>query len=228
MISAPQEKEAGDVIRQRCKETGSRLYEVQKDILIQKLHQGFSVIGISKEYPNLELRLTGRHQLMNAAVAIGAVEALQKLNVFIDANSVRSGLYNVVWPGRCEVISTDPLIVLDGAQNSASASVLKEAVKENFRYQRLILVLGISQDKDIQGVCRQFYDLADEVILTMADNPRATAPVALARYFDGKTLHLTRDVTEAKKISKTLAGKHDLVLVTGSLFVVGEFRNGPA
>jgi dihydrofolate synthase/folylpolyglutamate synthase len=226
VISAPQEKEAIEVIRDRCKETGARLYEVNKDIFYEISHQGFNCLGMFGEYPHLELRLIGKHQVTNAAVAIGAIEALRYHNIFVDIDSIRWGLYNTVWPGRCEVISRDPLVVSDGAQNVASARVLKQAIKENFKYNRLILVLGISSDKDVTGICKQFYDLADEVILTKANNPRATSPGVLAKYFGGKAVHITKDVEEAKKISKSIANKDDLILVTGSLFVVGDFRNG--
>ena len=189
-------------------------------------HKGFSVIALFQEYPHLELRLIGKHQVINAAAAIGVMEALRFHDIFIDLDSVRLGLYNAIWPGRCEVISHKPQIVLDGAQNVASARALKEAIKENFKFKRLILVMGISQDKDRQGVCREFQDVADEVILTRADNPRASPPEELARYFEGKSIHLSSRVEEAREVAKKIASGDDLILVTGSLFVVGEFRNG--
>jgi dihydrofolate synthase/folylpolyglutamate synthase len=114
---------------------------------------------------------------------------------------------------------------LDGAQNIASACALKEAINENFKYKRLILVLGISQDKDIKGICDELNELADEVILTKARNPRASSPDTLAKYFNGKLVHKTGDVREAKIKAQDIAGKEDLILVAGSLFVVGEFRD---
>ena len=226
VVSAPQEKEAMKVIRGRCEGTGARLYEVDRDIFYEEANQGFNVIGLFQEYPNLETRLLGRHQMINAAVAIGVIESLRYHDVYVGTDAVREGLYNTFWPARCEIVSRDPFVAVDGAQNVASASALKQAIQENFKYQRLILVLGISQDKDIEGVCRQFYDWADEVILTKAGNPRASPPEALARYFEGRSVHLTRNVEEAKKISRKMATKSDLILVTGSLFVAGEYRDG--
>ncbi|KPK98828.1 MAG: hypothetical protein AMJ95_02270 [Omnitrophica WOR_2 bacterium SM23_72] len=226
VISAPQEKEAIEVIRKRCEEIGARLYEVGRDIFYEEASQGFNVIGLFEEYPNLETRLLGRHQIINAAVAIGVLESLRYCDVYVGMDAIREGLYNTFWPGRCEVMTTDPFIVLDGAQNVASASALKQAIQEIFKYDRLILVLGISQDKDAKGICHQFYDLADEIILTKADNPRSCTPDALAGYFEGKSVHLSKNVNEAKKISREIATRGDLILVTGSLFVVGEFRNG--
>ncbi len=225
VISAPQEKEAIEVIRGKCKEVGARLYEVGEDITYQKTNNGFSLKGIFGEYPNLKTRLLGNHQLINAALAIGVIEALRFYDINVGVDSIREGLYNTNWPGRCEVISRNPLVILDGAQNIASSRALTEAIKENFKYKRLILVLGISQDKDIKGICNQLYDLADEVILTQANNPRATEPENLAPYFPNKDIYITGNVKEAKAQAHRIAKKEDLILVCGSLFVVGEFRN---
>ncbi len=224
VISAPQEKEVQQIIRTRCKEVSAKLYEVGKDITYQKTKQGFNVKGISKEYKNLKIRLLGTHQIINASVAIGIIEASRNYNINVGVDSIEKGLYNTVWPGRCEAIAKKPLVVLDGAQNIASAQALKQTIKENFKYKRLILVIGISQDKDLKGICHEFYDLADEVILTKANNIRATEPKVLAKYFKGKEAHITNNVKEAKVKAQDAADQKDLILVTGSLFVVGEMR----
>jgi len=249
VISAPQEEEAREVIRARCFEVGSKLYEVDKDIFYDIKKSGFDVRGIFDKYPDLKIRLLGKHQLINAAVAVGVIETLRlhdinpvrnteaiigesKISngVYIGIDAIRDGLYNTVWPGRCEVISSGPLIVLDGAQNIASMRALKEAIKENFyakggKYKRLFLVLGISNDKDVEGICNEIYDLADGIVLTKANSPRATEPETLVKHFNGKEVHITDNVKEAKEIAYRLAKKEDLILVCGSLFVVGEFRN---
>jgi len=225
VISAPQENEAAEVIRKRCQEAGAKLYEVGRDIGYKKTEKGFSVQGIFGEYANLEIKLLGRHQWINATVAVSAVEALRFSDIKVGKDSIRRGLYNTCWPGRCEVISREPLIVLDGAQNIASARVLKEAIKENSKYRKLILVFGVSNDKDIAGICNELRGLVDEVILTKANNPRAVTPEMLAQYFSGKSVHISGNVKEAAGIARSICGKDDLILVCGSLFVVGEFRN---
>jgi len=226
VISAPQEKEVMDIIRKRCKATDAKLYEVGKDIRYQRTKDVFRVKGILAEYLDLRTGLLGDHQLINASVAIGVIEALHSYNINVDADSIKRGIYNTIWPGRCEVISKEPLVILDGAQNAASSEVLEEAIRKNFEYERLILVLGISKDKDMKGICNQLYDLADEIILTKANNPRATPPKRLAKYFSGKDICITDNVQEAKIRAFNMAKKEDLILVTGSLFVIGEFRNG--
>ncbi|MDP2924706.1 MAG: Mur ligase family protein, partial [Candidatus Omnitrophota bacterium] len=207
VITAPQEKEAMEVIRNRCKEVGAKLYEIN-----------------SNRYPRFKMKLLGEHQQINAKVAVEVIKVLRFYGIKINRETMRKGLYNTVWPGRCEVIFKNPLVVLDGAQNVASATVLKGTIKENFQYKKLILVLGISNDKDIKGVCNELHDLADKIILTKANNPRATEPEVLAQSFDGKEAHKTKNVKEAQEVVKRIAKKEDLVLVTGSLFVVGEAR----
>jgi len=208
VISAPQKKEALNVIQDKCKKLKTKLFIVGKDI----------------EIPKLKLSLIGAHQLLNAACAIGAIGALGNYGFKISIRAMRQGIKNTRWPGRCEVIKKNPLIILDGAQNLASAGVLKSVIEDNFKYKKLILVLGICLDKDISGICRTLNPLADQVILTRAATSRAADPKKLAIYFKRK-LYLTKDVAEARLLSLRLAHKEDLILVTGSLFVVGEFRN---
>jgi dihydrofolate synthase/folylpolyglutamate synthase len=225
VISAPQEKESMIVIRQKCKNEAAWLYEVGQDIFYEGETDNFNIMGTCGEYPCLKINLLGKHQLINASVAVGAIEALRHYGIFIGIDSIRRGLYNTVWPGRCEVVSRGPLVVLDGAQNIASSRALRETIKESFKYKRLVLVLGVSKDKDTKGICNQLSDLADEIVLTTANNPRSAEPGMLAQYFNHKKPHITANVKEAKALACRLATKEDLVLVTGSLFVVGAFRD---
>lgn len=225
VISAPQQEEAAEVIRQRCLEAGARIYEAGEDIVYRGSQDAFEVKGIRGDYPDLKIRLIGKHQLINASVAVGAVEALGRQNIHIGYDAIKKGLYNTLWPARCEVISTVPLTVLDGAQNAASMGALREAVKENFKYRRLVLVFGISADKDIEGTCGEIRGLAEKVILTKSANPRAKEPALLAGYFKGREVHMTNNVKEAKMLAGSIADKDDLILVCGSLFVAGEFRD---
>ncbi len=224
VISAPQDKEAASVIRRRCRQTGAQLFEVGRDIRCKENGKAFSVKGLFNEYPHLKIKLLGVHQRINASVAIGVIEGLRYSCVKIRKGAIRKGLCDTLWPGRCEVLAKKPLFVIDGAQNMASAWALKKAVRENFRYKNLILVLGISRDKDKAGICRELSNLADTVILTRAHTPRAAAPQQLYGYFVGKKRFIAEDIKGAMLLAEAMAGKDDLVLVTGSLFVAGEFR----
>ena len=222
VISAAQEKKVQAVISDRCKKFQAKLYEVGKEIKYVNFKKKATISTKNNNYKNLNLNLIGEHQIANAALAIGLVEALNSYGVNLKFSAIRQGIKNTIWPGRCELLQRDPLVVLDGAQNLASARVLVKTIRDNFKYRKLILVLGISSDKDIFGICKTFNPLADEIILTQAATPRATDPVELAGYFKRK-LHLTFSVKEAKLLAQNLASENDLILVTGSLFVVGEF-----
>ncbi|MCX5711680.1 MAG: bifunctional folylpolyglutamate synthase/dihydrofolate synthase [Candidatus Omnitrophica bacterium] len=208
VVSAPQKKEAMKVIRNKSKVVGAKLYEVKGSILSN----------------NYKIGLLGEHQKINAGVAIKVMDALRSCGFKISDKAIKQGLINTNWPGRCEVVAKYPTVVLDGAQNAASAQVLKKAIQDNFDYQKLILILGICDDKDIKGVCAELKGLADQVILTRADSLRAADPKMLADYFDCAKTHLTSGVAQAKAKALSLAKKEDLILVTGSLFVVGEYR----
>lgn len=226
VISAPQAPEAEDVIRRRCLRMRARLYRAGQDFRYGYKNNSFQITGPFGNHRNLSINLVGEHQISNAAVAVSAIGALCFGGIGVSPSSLRKGLSGAVWPGRCEVVMRDPLVVLDGAQNRSSAAALKEAVKKNFKYRRLILVLGISKDKDIPAICAELHELADKVILTRADNPRASMPCRLARYFMDKDIFITNNVRDARREAFAIAGKGDLVLVCGSLFVVGEFRGG--
>ena len=209
VISAPQGKEVIGVIRKRCSDLGVKFLSPNK-------------------YQKLKIKLCGAHQLINANVAKMAILALRACGIYIPDSCINKGLFSAVWPGRCEVLGKQPQIIIDGAQNVSSARAIKRAVKDRFRYKKLILVLGISKDKDIKGVCSQLHSLADKVILTKADSPRGLNPEILAKFFKNKESYIAPRVNEAKALSMRLAGKDDLILVTGSLFVVGEYKYGRA
>ncbi|MCK4248790.1 MAG: bifunctional folylpolyglutamate synthase/dihydrofolate synthase, partial [Candidatus Omnitrophica bacterium] len=182
---------------------------------------------IVNEYSRLELPLLGVHQVVNAAVAVGLVEGLSFSWITIPVEAVQNGLAKVQWPGRREVIRDNPKVVLDGAQNKASVRVLVQAVQENFDYNKLILIFGISKDKDIEGVLRTITPLVDEIILTRADNPRSAGPEDLKKILKNK-LKFSKMITVAEQMPRAYetalekARDNDLVLVTGSFFVMGE------
>jgi dihydrofolate synthase/folylpolyglutamate synthase len=223
VVTAQQEKEAMDVIKDRCKAVGAKLYVVGKGITFKETKAGFNIKSIRSEYPKLKINLLGTHQIINASVAVGVIEALSVNNINIGKDAISTGLYNTLWPGRCEIASRRPFIVLDGAQNVASGETLNQTIKQSFVYKKLFLILGISRDKDIKGVCQALESLADEVILTKANNPRALEPEILAQNFI-KNKQITNNVKQALDLAKANASADDLILVTGSLFVVGEAR----
>ncbi|MBN2097575.1 MAG: bifunctional folylpolyglutamate synthase/dihydrofolate synthase [Candidatus Omnitrophica bacterium] len=229
VVTAPQRPAALRVISRRAKKIGAALFEVGRDIRIQEQSlrlcgQSFSVQGILGRYPGLKIKLLGRHQLVNAAVALGCAEALGLQGVKISASAIKQGLANTQWPGRLQIIAQRPYIVLDGAQNRASAGVLKQALYKLFKFQRLILVFGVSQDKDVGGMLKEFVPPAQSVILTKSQNPRALAPQIIKTYIktNSRPIFLTENIQQALRLAREKSAQQDLILVTGSLFLIGE------
>ncbi len=102
---------------------------------------------------------------------------------------------------------------------------LKNALAERFEYKELILVLGVSNDKDIAGICAELCDFSDKIILTRSNNPRAYDPEELAGFFQGKHYEVMMTIEEAVKLAMKKCAKQGLILVTGSLFVVAQARS---
>ncbi len=236
VITAPQDKEVIKVIRDRCRRQGAILYEIGKDIIFKRAEspespQHFNIDGIFGRLTDLRINLSGKHQMVNATLAVGIVLALNKFyQARLSLDAIKKGLYNTTWPGRFEIIASRPFVVLDGAQNVASAETFRETIIENFPDKRIILILGISQDKDISGICRVLIAISDEIILTQADNPRAADAEVIEQTIRSQKpeyrnqITKTKDVKTALELARSKAKSEDLILVTGSLFLVGEAR----
>jgi len=172
----------------------------------------------------LSIPLLGQHQLDNAATAVAALEVLAEKGFNISRDSIINGLARVSWPGRLQILSHHPLLVVDGAHNPDSAWRLKQSLEQYFSLDRAILVIGASSDKNIAGVVSQLFPLFDKVIVTCSRHPRAMAIAPIVAEFarHGIDAQVADDVPRALSLALSLAGDEDLICVTGSLFVVAE------
>jgi dihydrofolate synthase/folylpolyglutamate synthase len=227
-VSSSQEPVVEEVLRRTSRQRGARLVMVGQDVPWTRLSadlegQTLLVRAHSGDY-RLGIPLLGEFQCENASLAVAAVEEARSLGVEVSPGSVAEGLRRVSWPGRMQVVGREPLVLLDGAHNVHSAACLREAVRQDFVFRRVILVVGTSLDKDLVGIARELAPLADQVIATRSRHPRAAAPQVLADVFSrsGRRARTTADVTTALSQACRLAGRQDLILVTGSLFVVAE------
>lgn len=229
IVSSEQEPSALNLIQETAVDRKARLYLVGKDISYEPLtasseEQTFNVRGLYGDYTLLTTPLLGRHQVANAATAIGIIESLRANDIIVCSHDITSGVRNINWPGRLQVAAKKPWVILDGAQNEASAGALKDAVKSIFPYKKLYLVFGVSSGKDITGIARNLFPLAEKIFFTRATSPRATSPEKIRGDFPDyeKRSVATFNVGEAVELARRHAGCDDLILVTGSLFVVGE------
>jgi dihydrofolate synthase/folylpolyglutamate synthase len=210
-----------------CSDRQSRLYRLGKEIRVRRSKGGtFSYGGISKTYENLSIPLMGRHQIDNAALALAALELLEDKEYSIAEETIVHGLREVRWEGRLEVLSDNPRLVVDGAHNPAAVSVLCRTLKDDFTYDRLILIFGVLTDKNYGAMLRKLAPLADTIILTRSKEERALQPDAIrliAQHYN-PNVEVIHDAREALLHAVRGAHANDLICVTGSLYLVGEIK----
>jgi len=182
--------------------------------------------GRHHRWKGLRLGLAGSHQVLNASLSLAAAEMLMEMGFPLKEDHLRDGLAKTKWPGRLERIGDSPPILLDGAHNPGATRVLRQALDQEFPRRRLILVLGIMGDKEIPKMMPYLVPLADLLILTRPHMERAATLELLRKHvslWKKPTLEIT-DVGGALGKAMEEAGREDLVVVTGSLYTVGEAR----
>jgi dihydrofolate synthase / folylpolyglutamate synthase len=207
-----------------CEERGAPLWRLGRDIRIRCEDRRFHYYGLDRDLRDLETALPGKHQCRNAALALGVIEVLRRKGFKVSEEDMREGLKTPHWPGRLQTVSLNPLVVLDGAHNPAAVRSTIKSVTRDMKYGRMILVLGVMADKDISGIIRAIVPAADYVICTRPAYPRAAPPEILmeAARPIWKGGEASPRLQDALKRAKDMARPDDLILVTGSLFTVGE------
>ncbi len=232
VVVSPQERKVRQVIQKRCKDFQIKPIWVGKDIQYKLKswnlkEQIFDIIqGGQRTYPRLKIPLLGEHQLMNATTAVGIMKSLRGLGGDVPKDAVCRGLKKVYWPGRFEMIKRDPYVILDGAHNGASVKNLVDTARMFFPKKKAIVVLGISTDKNKKDIVKNLNKISSLMILTKANHPRAVRweEAEAKRYFSPKEFLMTKTVKEAVKLAYARRKKDDIILITGSLFVVAEAR----
>ncbi len=226
VVSSPQVDEAARVIEKAGRDSQAELIQVGRDVTVQGL--GFDLSGQSLRVRGrlgsyeLTIPLLGQHQVQNAATAVAALEVLAEKGFRVTKDSITQGLARVSWPGRLQVLSRHPLLVVDGAHNTDSARKLKQALEQYFDFDRAILIIGVSSDKDIAGIVTELVPLFDKVIATHSTHPRAMATADVVAEFKrhGVEALAAEDISTALPLALSLAGEKDLICATGSLFIV--------
>ena len=228
VITSPQSPEVAQVIDRICREKGVKLIKVGEEVTWQRGNfnlsgQSFWVKGIKGEY-EVTIPLLGGHQLENAASAIAAVEALADFGIKVPPKHIAQGLARTQWQGRLQILQSEPFLIVDPAHNADSAKKLTIALRENFVFDQLILILGTSRDKDIPGIVAELAPFSNKVIATSSRHPRAASTSTLAAEFSkwGIAPLVTERVSEAIDLALKIAKPRDLICATGSIFVVAE------
>jgi len=214
-------------IRSQCREMGCIMYRLGKDIGISEKKDGvLDYKGLFTSYRRLKINVRGEHQSLNAALALGVTEVLQKRGYKVEEKVIKEGLFETKWPGRLEMVNQNPRVLLDGAHNLAAIKKLSQEIKKNFSYRKLFLVIGIMKDKTIKSMLKQIVPLGNHTIFTKPKIDRAAPPSLLLKTARSlcDTGEVIEDVKQAVRKAMSIASKDDLVCVTGSLFATGEAR----
>jgi dihydrofolate synthase / folylpolyglutamate synthase len=241
VVSQAQDDDVLAVIAGRAAELDARVLLDGRDFGVERRRQAVGGQLLDLRTPagtvtEVLVPLHGRHQADNAAGALTAVQAfLGGPDKALDADTVRAGFATVTSPGRLEVVSRKPLVVLDGAHNPAGARALAAALLEEFVVDRRILVVACLADKDLRGILEGLAPAIGRLLVTTNRSPRAAPADRLRKEAEalGLVAETAPDVATAVARAIDTAGETEAVVVTGSLHTVGEARDlllgpGPA
>ena len=226
----PQQEEVLKVIKNKCFEMDSELYIANNENLkfknIVNLDKPYQLLKYNNEIDIL-LPLLGEHQIINLSVAMQAIEVLNSKNI-IDisiANIVKS-IKNVSWKGRLEVLSNNPYVVIDGAHNIQGIKTLSRNIKKYFKYENLYLILGILADKDVEEMIKIITPMAKKVYSVTPNSIRGELAESLKDEVSkfNKNCKAFDKYEEAYLEALNDASEKDLILASGSLYMIGDMR----
>jgi len=175
----------------------------------------------------VETPLVGRHQLRNVALAVAAAEQLAKQGFPITPAAIERGIRETHWPGRFQVLpacGSTPEFVFDVAHNPAGAWALRSTLANRYPDRPLVFIFGVMRDKAVAEMTEILFPLADHVIVTRTENPRSATPseIRQAAIRTSTSIEEAEDVPHAIERARTLAGQRGVIVVTGSIYIVGE------
>jgi dihydrofolate synthase/folylpolyglutamate synthase len=240
VVSAPQSREADDVLVARAAEVGASIVREGIDFGVQSRTvaiggQLLTIRGLAGTYEEIFVPLHGEHQASNAALAVAAVEAfLGSGREQLDVDAVRAAFAGVSSPGRLEVVRRSPTVLLDGAHNAAGAAALAAALGDAFAFENLVAVVAVLADKDAAGLLTELEPVVNSLVVTTNGSPRAMsadqlAAIAVDVFGEDRVEVASRlddaiDAAVATAESETRLGGAGVV-VTGSIVTVGEARH---
>lgn len=231
VIANVPQRDAAKIIARKAYAMGSRLYDISgiRAAVSDEtpFSQKVSMELYEKSYSDVEISMVGRHQAENLKTALATLEILRKSGaVKLDREALYEGLKRARQPGRFEVISEDPLVIIDGAHNEAGAQALQETMAQHFAGKKILLVAGILADKEIDSIVKFLTKITDHIIVTEPDNPRKLAAEKLAEHVAdfGVAAEAVSDVEAAVHRAKELADGYDVILFAGSLYLIGDVR----
>jgi dihydrofolate synthase/folylpolyglutamate synthase len=234
VVLYPQEQESLLIIKRVCSEKTSKIIEVPEqcvelkamDIHNRNNYTQNLIIKTDNDCYDIELSLLGKHQMLNCAVVVFAVEELINQGMNISKQHMLNALKKVKWPGRLEVMNLKPLVVIDGAHNIDGIKKLSESLDMYFSYEKIILILGILADKQVKEMINTIVPKAHKVIAVTPNSERAELASELAEEIReiNDNVQVIEDYQEAYETALASCGHKDLLLISGSLYMIGDMR----
>lgn len=191
-------------------------------------HTRVCMTTLTSRYEHLPVPLRGEHQAHNCGLALAMLDKLKAHGFVVPDEKVVTGLAKTKLPGRMEQVWSDPRVLIDGAHNATSIQALIRALGAHITYDSLVMIFGCGQDKEWADMLKQVALGADKVIFTRAKaNPRAMDPNELLSCFSevsGKMAQASATLRDALRLAGRAVSREDLIVVTGSFYLVGEAR----
>ncbi len=236
-ITIEQPRDADAMLRAEAERIGAPLHVVNKDIEFSFRfgatpelgpHTRVCIITKTSNFMHLPVPLPGEHQAYNCALALATIDALKANGFNFPEAQLHDGLSKTSLPGRMELIWDRPRILVDGAHNPAAVAALMRCVGAHVPYDSMVCIFGCCEDKDVPSMLDRVALGGDKIIFTKAkSNPRAADPEELQREFNersGKMSQMARSLPEALNLATRAVGRDDLIVVTGSFYLVGEAK----
>jgi dihydrofolate synthase/folylpolyglutamate synthase len=227
VVTGVDQDDATAVIAAAAAEKDAPLYRLNADFHIAAADGGeFTYAGIENTWPRMRTGLAGRYQRDNAAMVLAGCELLRQNGADLPLPAIRSGLARNKWPGRLEIVSTSPFVIIDGAHNLAAARNLAAFLREELADRALTLVVGILDDKPFREILETLLPVCRKAILTSPKIHRALPAEALRDAARGLTAEIAviPDVSEAVGHAMKNAAGNEAICIAGSLYVVGEAK----
>lgn len=229
VVSYPQDDEVVEVLKDVTEEKDAELIFSNNNVeILEETDRGskFNFQYGESKFIGVEISMLGEYQIYNATLAITTLLVLRDKEIIeISNEEIYKGIYKTKWKARLEVLSRDPIFLIDGAHNLQGARNLSKAL-ELFDYNKLILGVSILKDKDVESMLDQIVPLADTVIATEVYMPRKLGADDLGKKLNKykKDIIVEKDIRQAILKAINLAGEDDMIVFGGSLYLVGEVR----
>ncbi|MBN7771912.1 bifunctional folylpolyglutamate synthase/dihydrofolate synthase [Clostridium aminobutyricum] len=224
-------REAAKVIARKAYETNAVLVDATKIKykVFEQSMEGYTLDTriFGTEYTDVQIRMIGEHQLSNVMTALITLELLRKQQkIKVERSRLYAGLKRAIQIGRFEVMEKNPYIILDGAHNEDGAKALAETVKSFLSDKKILMVIGMLEDKDYNKILDQFTQVTDCFVVTEPNNPRKLKTEILYKLLTerGQNCTVIEDPAEAYQYAESIKEQYEVVLYAGSLYLVGQIR----